>query len=99
MAGKRYPHRRGQEELREYIQMTPEEVRERDMQRLRAAQSRSLREAQRFLQRFSETPEQRRQREEAVRQARRRRALAKIGYKPEEFEKAAEEFELFKEHE
>jgi hypothetical protein len=61
----------------EYSQMTPQERREREIERIQAARK-SL-----------ETPEQQRQREEAKRQ----RALAKIGLTPEEFDERIREFQ------
>jgi hypothetical protein len=69
----------------EYSQMTPEERREREIQRIQAALK------------FLETPEQKRQREEA----KRRRALAKIGLTPEEFDERVREFgrKFFREQE
>jgi hypothetical protein len=69
----------------EYAQMTPEERREREIQHIQTAMK------------LSETPEQIRQREEA----KRRRALAKIGLTPEEFDKRVREFgrKFFREQE
>jgi len=69
----------------EYTQMTPEEIRRREIQRIRAAQK------------SPKTPEQQRQRKEA----KRRRALAKIGLTPEEFDEGVREFgrKFFREQE
>jgi hypothetical protein len=75
MARKKDP-RRWLLEAWEYAQMTPEEIRGREIQRIQAALK------------FLETPEQKRQREEA----KRRRALAKIGLTPEELEEGVQEF-------
>ncbi len=60
---------------------------------LRRLESRRAREAERLRGRLIETPEQRQRREALEEEERLRRVLAKIGYTPEEFEEAVQEFE------
>jgi hypothetical protein len=84
MARKKDP-RRWLLEAWEYAQMTPEEEIERIQAALKSLETRQ----QKAVLKFLETPEQKRQREEA----KRRRALAKIGLTPEEFDARVREFE------
>jgi len=58
---------------------------------LRRLERRRRQNAERMLRLF-ETPEQRQQREALEEEERLRRVLAKIGYTPEEFEDAVQEF-------
>ena len=91
MARKKDP-RRWLLEAWEYAQMTPEEEIERIQAALKSLETRQ----QKAVLKFLETPEQKRQREEAKRrreEAKRRRALAKIGLTPEEFDARVREFE------